>query len=607
MTAGGTRNAAVLPVLLAGLWPLGVYTQVPFTPVWLSHAAGVALAAAAAFRWRATRASRPPFELWWPCAALAVVVVLAMRSPEAGAGPGLLVHAAFFLAAGMLAPGRGTVALACLAFGVAGAGSAMLHAAAQAGWLPPTAIALEPGLGLSGPGSVSGGMLLVFHAFLAALFAAAHPGLRAWQRYLAAGAAAVSCAWLGFLLPHLPVLASPETFRQFLLSPGLDAAALLITLWLVARVAARGLCRPARTGMPARFLAPGLITAGAAGCLVWGAAPDPSAALLLGLIAAHEAPWATDEAVGPSRALLWPALACVAVQVAGVLPLAAGDPRNQAARAEALLKAEQWAALDGSLAFLRARAPGRPDYALLHARSLAAQGWPAAAAAVYCAADYPDGAAGGGFAYGVHRRALLDTLRDHASRRAPGERGLFFEQALIHDGEVDNALEFLALDSPVPPEGYEYDREVLAPALAALLGDPGLASRLAAEDARTLMGYFAGAGIRIAFAPPGFPEGRAPLMLDAAPGPGFLRILVWPDAAGAPATTRTLAYAGAAAGGPAAWGEWDPGRGAWTLALHAPPHTLASVVLRTAGEIGVVPGGGPGPSRGPAATVLYVP
>ena len=600
--------AGALPAMLAALWPLGVYTQIPLTPVLLSHVAVIALGVAALARHRANRKHRPPFEYWWPAAA--GLIALAVSPAGAGVGfAGGILYAVFFLGALVLVQGRGAAAQACLVLACSGAAAAVLNGAAQAGIRAPSAIDIAFGIATIGPGDLRQGALLLFHACLAGIFASLHPQLPFRARCAAATASVIAAIWLALaILPEALALATPQASWTHLATSPAHGTAALMALWLVARVAARGWLRPPGAGMPARGLAPALTLTGAAACILWGAPPDPAALLLLGILAAHDNPWATGEDARAPRLLVGVACACVAIQVLAVLPLAPSDPRNQAARAARLLEAGAWPEMEGTLDFMLARHPGHPAYSLLHARALAAQGWPEAAAAAYRATEYPeDGDGSHGINFATHRRALLDSLRDQASRLPLGERGIFFEQALVHSGDPDNALRFLALQEATPGADVDVPPAAAARALALLLGDPALATRLESESPGTLLVYLAGGGIQVA----PLPGGAAPVLLYAVAGPDGVSLALWPTLESDQPETHTLPFA-APGGAGAVSLRWSPpvpsGDGMWEVRLQLPPHTLATLSLDASGGIVVHPAARiPAPEGGSAAAALFIP
>lgn len=614
MNGGNESRATAAVLFLAALWPLGVYTQLPWLPFQLNHLAVLAVGLYALARWRAHRKLRPPFEYWWP----PVVALLVAATPIArsGAGFGLVgLHALFFLGPIVLVQGRQSAALACLALAGGGALVAVLSAAAQLGIQPPTAIAIEQGIALAGPADLRHGALLVFHAVLAGIFASFHPELSINARRVSAIASALSGIWLATLVsPAVASLARPAQLGALLVENPAGGLIALLALWLAARVAARASLRAPSASAPPRGLAPVLILLGAGACVCWGAAPGPGALLLLGFLAAHEAPWVGGDRVNIPVRLWAPVVACVTVQVLGVIPFAPADPRNQAARSEAFLTRADWPRLDGTLDFLLARHPGDPAYTMLRARSLASQGWPEAAAAAFCSTTYPeDDLARYGVSFSAHRRALLDSLRDQASGLSGGDRGLFFERALVHAGEVDNALRFLALQDGDLFQKAPADGEVSARALALLLGDPGLAQRLAAGGDGDPAALLSSIGVHVGGLPADFPQGAGPLLLRAVAGPQGVAIDAWPGLEPARHISSWTEFAGPAPetlrGGPLAWSGWTGGAGgAWELPLLLPPHPVATVLVGGGGLIGaesslpISP-----PQSGSAALALYIP
>ncbi|MBX3179502.1 MAG: hypothetical protein KF886_19270 [Candidatus Hydrogenedentes bacterium] len=595
------RFAPALPMLVAALWPLGAYTGIPYTPISTRFLAAAALLAFALHAWRVRRMQRPPFEYWW-------VAVAALCLLPGGAGAPSLWCPVFFLAPVILLHERRAAQGALLALSVSGGAAALLHAAAQAGWQPPAGIHAEASLAIAGTPDVAASVLMVFHAALAGVFVACVPTLATAWRILAAVAALISVCWL--LVMHTPVLALARPGAAWSEAAGSPRGALLLllALWLAARVAARSLLRAGDTDMPPRGVASALVLAGAVAAVFLGALPDPVSFLALGLIAAHDAPWARGGAFTAPRGLLAAAIACAVIQVLGIAPPGRQDPRNQAARAEELLQAAAWETLDARLDFLLARYPGDPAYSVLRARSLAAQGWFEAAAATFAASARP-AEARGPINLDAHVQALIDTLRDQASRLPHGQRGLFFERALVHAGEADNAVRFLALDSR-EAEGDLAPAADLARAIAVLIGDPALAPQLEAAGAPALLGYCAAAGLPVRRLPEGFPESAAPLILRASAWPDGVTLEVWggPDAA-ILAERRIPLRAGASGGaGGLDWDRWVERRpGGWMIELDTPLLALAEIVVETSGEVTIDPVSGAHPGAVPARPALFIP
>jgi len=580
-------TSAVL--VLAGVWPLGAYAQAPYIPLSLGYAAAFAVGFAMLYQWRAQRKRRPPFEYWWPPAAM--VLLAALLRLHDGLDLSLFVaYALFFLGPIVLVQSRADAALACAALAFGSAISALASVAAQAGVLLPTAIDIDRMMAFAGPEVPRQGILLLFHALLAGLFAASHPQLAAGIRKAALAASIITGSWLLIMFtPMLPALAMPANLGALLAeSPAIGLIAVL-ALWLVARVAARSALRPANENAPPSKLAPALIGTGTSGLVLWGAMPDPGVALFIGLIAAHDAPWSTNEpARAPAR--IWvPILACIAIQLAGVLPLTAGDPRNHAARCASLLAKENWRELDRRLDFLLGRYPAQPAYSLLRARALAAQGWPEAASQVYCSTIYPeDNPARYGISFSVHRQALMDALRDQASRLPVGSRGLFFERALVHAGELNNALRFLALQSTggaTAPVGQSDTSLVAAQeALALLLGDAHLLDSIAEQVGGEAPALLSGSGVEILSLPEGIPEVGGAVLVRAVAGPQDIVVDLWPVLDPSKQLTGNIRFSKPLASPDEmrdlAWNGWAVGgSGRWEVQLSIPSTILEEISL----------------------------
>lgn len=595
------RVISALPLLVAALWPIGAYTNIPYTPVSTRFLAAAALLAFALHAWRMHRMQRPPFEYWW-----VAVAALCLLPGEAGVGS--LWYPVFFLAPVILLHERRAVQGALLALSVSGGIAALLHAAAQVGWQPPAGIHAEAGLAVAGTPEVAASVLLVFHAALAGVFVAVLPAIPPVARFLAAGAALTSMCWLFVMHEPVMVLARPGAAWVEAAASPRGAVLLLLALWVSARVAARSLIRAGETDMPPRGVAAALVLLGAVAAILLGALPDPASFLALGLIAAHDAPWARGGSFCAPRGLLAAALACVAIQVAGIAPPGRQDPRNQAARAEELLQASAWETLDARLDFLLACYPGDPAYSVLRARSLAAQGWFEAASATFAASAWPaEGATP--IPLDAHVQALIDTLRDQASRLPHGQRGLFFERALVHAGEAENALQFLALDSGEVEEDIAAAGD-LARAIAVLIDDPALAPQLEAAGAPALLGYCAAAGLAVRRLPGGFPESAAPLILRASAWPDGATLEVWGGPAAAILAERRIPLRAGASGGAGGldWDRWAPlPTGSWMIELDTPLLALAEIVVEASGAVSIDPVSGAHPGAVPARAALFIP
>lgn len=594
-----------LPLLWAAAWPLGAYGQFPGTALSLRAAAGAALCLAAFIAARNDRSCRPAFEYWW----IALVVLPAAAAAGFGGAPDQalrwLAGLTLFLSVTAIVRSRRLAADVLLVYALACAVGAFLNGLAQAGLIPPSGIDGEIQVAVAVAGTVPDALALLGTGALAAVFTLIRPGVGPWRRAAAGGALLAIAAWGASLLPHGAILLGrwAPVNPHDLTRP--EWAILLSLLWGVARVMARSLLQ-ARSAATA--LLPVLAGVGILGHVLAAHAPSAGSLVLLGLVAAHDAPWA-EPGDAPTRIYRWPAVValCLLAQVLGIAPLRAQDPRNQVSRASRLLAQERWADVDAQMSFLLARHPGAPEYALIRAQSMLAQGYPAAAVGQFCEAAYSETAPASTLA---RTQTFLDDLRDLASARDGASRGLLFERALVHSGQVDSALDSLDFRLVPAPPAYTGDREPLALALAQLLGDPRLVPQLDRWNGAQLHALLAESGVGVEKAPDGSIAGlpfiavavRRPdgLEVDLALGDGPWARNVIPDTGGVEDGN----------GGALAWQarEVQPD-GLWPVALFAGPEEVASISvwLGDTGKTSVERGAGHLPDGESVAATIYVP
>lgn len=478
-----------LPLLVAATLPLGAYSLIPGTVVSLAHLATALLVLVAGIAAYSDRHHRPPFEYWWPAMPMLVLALLGGDSTIATRHALPLIG--LFLAIIVTIQHRRRAIDALWIFALACGAGAVLNGLAQIGWIPPSAIDGETQRAVAIASSVEEAALMLVYGGLAALFCLVHVRHNTWQRVATGLALLTMVAWCLSLVPDAAVYRarwSPPTVHQW---PAEKIGLWLLTLWIVARIMARSIRQRNHTHTGGLTV---LLVLGTVFHAVTGMSPLPTTALLLGLVAAHDAPWANTKKTRVPRWLPWPVAACALLPALGLVSPGPHDPRNQLTRGDRLLQHEDYHALDQTMDFLLARHPDDPAYALLRAKSLLARGWPHAAAdqfgSVPPAVD-PDPR------QRFRQQAFLDRLRDSASARSGAARGFLFERALVHAGDVDSALNSLAFRRASSPPSYSGDRAPVVGALAQLLGDPNLVSRLEDWSAPALRALLVDAGVAI--------------------------------------------------------------------------------------------------------------
>lgn len=601
-----------LPVALALALPLGAYATVPLAGLSLAAVLLPLAAGATLYLWRIHRLVRPPFEYWWPVVAALGLGALAILRGTASGLPAYLPGAACVL----LAPGtlcaNGTVACrALVVLGLATGLLALMQAAAELAWIPPTVVFVPGDLLLAGPDSISAVVLLLLCGLAANVIVLIHPGFTAFGRRCGLAALAPIVIAIGYLLSREQVF---STVWRPVYWPAQPAAATLmagLALWLAARIAARSLLLAWRNRELRRLVAPIALGVLVAGHLGAGERPGFTALFFLGLVAALEAPWTVHR---PARArhLVWaiPAL-CVAVQLTGVEPLAAHDPRNQRANAERMLAAGDWDGLHGVLDSLLKRRPADPAYTLLRARAYIRQDWPGAAVSAYRAAPRPE-AESAAVPAGLEQ-AFFNGLRDASSAQKRGAARFYFERALVHKGDLEQVRDLLEIRRGAAKSvaGTIADVDTLARTLEILLGAAPGALALDGWSAADLAAVLEDGGARIRRFPEGVPDNTGPWLCHARIAPRGLAVMCVPAGASMPSPggiqLLPLPARSDAVPPMLRWADWyrQPD-GTWTSTLRAGDEPVLSV---TAGEgtIEIV-----GDARIPrtaeyADTVLWVP
>lgn len=485
------RSAFSLPTALSLSLPFGAYALIPGINLPLGGLLLLVMALYSLLLWRTERLLRPPFEYWWP--ALALIVLFAATSVTGGhqnALYGVRLVIAFLLPVTLAANGTVTCR-AITAFGVASGVAALLHVASHMALIPPTVVHLPTDLLLAGPDSLSSGLALYACGVVANGIALLHPRFSPMQRRTGGVGLLLMAVWLPLLLPRVPALLATWNPYPY---PDLPAAwliAIILGIWVVARCAARTLLLAHERADFRQCVAPAALVLLTVLHLGFATRPPVATAFLLGLSATLDTPWTRFESTRPRR-LLWllPAL-CIGAQVLGLTALHPADLRNQSTRCEAFLEDAQWNKLDGTLTALLSRQPDAPDLTLIQARARLARGWPHAAVQAYTTIPPLTGEENP--FHTRNRRAFRDALRDFASAQAPGNAPFYFEQALAHDGDLDQVYHLLEIRrGRTTAIGLWNDNtDTLCDAIATLLGAPNFRERLADWDAQALAGLLA--------------------------------------------------------------------------------------------------------------------
>lgn len=485
------RSAFSLPSALGLSVPFGAYALIPGVNLPLGGLLLLVMALYSLLLWRTERLLRPPFEYWWP--ALALLFLFAATGVAGGhrtALYGIQLVVAFLLPVTLAA--RGTVACrAITALGVASGVATLLHVASHVALIPPTVVHLPTDLLLAGPDSFSSGLALYACGGVANVIALLHPRFSPVQRRAGGAGLLLMATWLPLLAPRIPTALatwSPFPYQDL---PAAWLIAVILGIWVVARCTARTLLLAHEHADLRQCVAPAALLLLTVLHLGFATRPPVATAFLLGLSATLDTPWTSFESTRPRR-LLWllPAL-CIAAQVVGLTALHPADLRNQATRCEGLLEDERWAELDGTLTALLSRRPDDPDLTLIQARGRLARGWPQAAVQAYTTIPPLTGEESA--FHTRNRRAFRDALRDFASAQAPGNAPFYFEQALAHDGDLDQVYHLLEIrKGRTTAIGLWNDNtDTLRDAVATLLGAPQLRESLSDWDAPALAGLLA--------------------------------------------------------------------------------------------------------------------
>lgn len=517
--------ATTLPIALAIALPWGAFSREPLLGLPLGGLFLIVMTVATLLRWHRDRTARPPFEYWWPgAAALAGAVYLF----SAGHGPlarHLVYSCAAFLTPLALAANGSVATRTITVFGATTGIVALIQWGAELSWIPPTVVAVPVNMLMAGPDSLSSGILLMLEGAVACAVALLHPAFHRGQRQVAAVALMPLVIWfVVYLLPRSgPLLAAwhPTPFHAL---PGLHVVLIAIALWLNARIAARALLLSRNPGGIGRVAFPVALGLLATTHLLVGVMPGTGTFFLLGLAAALDTPWTKS----PPAQLFHPIWAipvlCIAVQLAGLTTLSSQDPRNQRARGERLLDNESWAELNGMLSCLLARQADHPDYTLLQARALLAQGWPAAAVATYGVA--PRSIPGATPFQERHQQMFLDALRDATSAQPRGHANFHFERALLHGGDWEQVQDLLQIrrGAARAVEDVVLAPALLCQALESSLGAPRDALSWDGWNADELMAVLQDSGVSVRAYPQAMNPDMAPCFVEGRIAPDALHV-----------------------------------------------------------------------------------
>ena len=632
------------PYLLFGfaiLWPWDVYECLPWLGVHGTVLIGGCLAALLVLDIGKTGRLRMPFEFVWPAVLLLAFILLSVWRAVPGVTVGHAGVVLVYFATVHFTPSPGRIAellrISCLS---AACAALWTIVAAVAGVPIPTAYSLDTRGVLWFAHDLPGGALtLLICGVLSAHFAglglkgrkaAGRPGESFGNALIAL---VISGALLGalalVLLPPRPG-AGPWRWEQpgFARLPAVTIAALVILLWIIARVVAKAMVHGSflgRAGPDARREAAlgtmivRTLTLGTVFCLCFPVRPTVAHAFLLGLAAAWGLPEkGVDTAPSPWRyALGIPCAVLIGLNILRVDPANASDPRNYEVAAKTDFKERRLDDLARRLDIIEEFAPGERRTHLLRAQLELSLGHADLAAREYGHAVRPVGCE-----YQVlppptkaEGRDLLVRLRDFCSSASQPERLLAYERALIEGGDTRHALDSLRHRAhPRGKPSLDLPTEPFAGAIAFLLGDQALGTLLGRWSAEELLALLKQWGAHIERAPEGFPPAWLPVVLAAQVTP--VDIGVWYQAgAGRPSQHRVpiqqarvhpakhpkdTGWAGAG------WTPLVERGGGWAAQLRLPGGEKACEVCLT--EMGGVPSGTLGVARGsvPAFPALRV-
>jgi hypothetical protein len=574
------RFSGVSVSVLAGLgvylfgfaWPLGAYQRI-YGGLHLHHLALVPIFLAALLDMKQHKRLRVPFELWWPCALILVLVGLLRAMGHTEISWRVAGACVLFVAVAHSVRNRRT-ALRALQFTVmSGSVMLLLSALARFELVYPTTYDLESGLVMAGPYSVREGVaiavccLLLLPALVAAArngeFTPCRIGVAAWFLL------PVAAVLYGYPAPHSDLRLFQPWHGLFLLPTALLAA---LFLWGVARIGAKLL-------VARKFMAPGvyywLMGALLAGVLSTLALAPPLLSgfvFLLAIIAGYAQPYvASKTTTRPVAALVVLTGVVVTINITMILP---GDPRNYEQFARNALARGDVEALPDHLAFVQGIAPGETRAAYYSARAWLARNQLIAAVQSFRASLKP----------GATRllpppdetliAEFLNEMRDRSSALPERVRGVAYEQALMAAGRERHALSLLELRGE-SGDHPETETRSLAAALATVLDAPHLTDTLRQWEGGLLTDILLSAGTHneIAAVPQGFPQELLPMVVLAQPGFDRDRFHVFSPAGQTGAVRRADAKTPgftdmALVLGDPGWGEWrQNAAGIWALSF----------------------------------------
>ena len=499
MRADRASLTAACCIALSALWPWHLYTTLPGAGVRLTDLLCAALVAAAVVDVFRARTVRLPFELAWPAALIAVLLIIAhgTAAPAWRSIAGLVVFAAGVQT--MRDPRVVRTAVVAAAFSVAL--SALVAPMLESIRILPTAYALSAPAVMHGPRSLPEGFWIYLAGAacgLAVALDAAHP-----PRLRKYGAAAAVIAITAVGRPaYALVVAAPAWEPSALLSQGAAAAAATVVgAWLIARVGARLIV----ASQDRRAWGPLAIAAGVGAWAVSRVvAPGTDVALHDGflLAIAVTAARVSGERRQEVPRWVWPALAASGLLVVWgavhVDPHQTDDPRHYEARVAADLTAGDAEQARARLARIEEYVASDRRFRLCWARTELAAGRLRDAGLHLAAALAP--------LEGERRqtlpvptpevwRPLLADVRDAVSAERDPAALLAYAYALAAAGEAEGAVDLLGdrMTALPPPDGV--DPTPVAPLLAALLGEPELADAIAQWPRERLWGAAVAMGV----------------------------------------------------------------------------------------------------------------
>lgn len=499
MRANRASLTAACCIALSALWPWHLYTTLPGAGVRLTDLLCAALVAAAVVDAFRARTVRLPFELAWPAAVIAVLLIIAHGSAAPALRP---IAALVVFAAGvqtMRDPRVVRMSIVAAAFSVAL--SALVSPMLESVHILPTAYVLSAPAVMHGPRSLPEGFWMYLAGAacgLAVALDAAHP-----PRLRKYGAAAAVIAITAVGRPaYALIVATPAWGPPALLSQGaLPAAAALVGAWLIARVAARLIV----ASQDRREWGPLAIAVGAgAWAISRVAAPGLDVALHEGflLAIAVTAARVCGERRQEVPRWVWPALVASGLLVAWgavhVDPHQTDDPRHYEARVAADLKAGDVEQARARLTRVEEFVASDRRFRLCWARTELAAGRLRDAGLHLAAALAPlDGERPQKLPVPTPEvwRPLLADVRDAVSAEGDPTALLAYAYALAAAGEAEAAVDLLSdrMATLSPPDGV--DPTPVAPLLAALFGEPGLADAIAQWPRERLWGAAVAMGV----------------------------------------------------------------------------------------------------------------